>query len=369
MAISPEDSAGPARAVARIYGAAEEAILSMIARRLGRGLDSPNWIRRKADEARSVRREASKHVRQAERDAEKASREAVAEAADMGAREAASDMQQASGRSLDELREQVLQKDRLDELADATLTDATPPSRSVLRTVEDSFRRITQDSSAGALSGVETRRQSAQRALWKAADQGITRFRDSSGRNWELESWAEMSIRTATARASLDAHTRSLRELGQDLVMISDAPQECDLCRPWEGAVLSVSGTQVGTIEVPSATGGPPVTVQVDGSLDEARAAGLFHPNCRHSESAYIPGASRQPTNTQDTEGDAARQKLRQLERQVRKWKKREAAAMDEASRRQARDKVRHYQREIRDHTSNTTAKRQRQREQVSSAR
>jgi len=100
-------------------------------------------------------------------------------------------------------------------------------------------------------------------------------------------------------------------------------------------------------------------------TLDEARAAGLFHCNCRHSISAYQEGITRPMHNTADPEGYVATQKLRYLERQTRAAKRIEAAAMDDPARKAAAARVRDYQAKIREHVATTTAKRQPTRERL----
>ncbi|ASU77991.1 hypothetical protein CDG81_06355 [Actinopolyspora erythraea] len=95
------------------------------------------------------------------------------------------------------------------------------------------------------------------------------------------------------------------------------------------------------------------------------RAAGLFHPNCRHRSSMYVPGVTPRPTSTRAPDDDA-RQHLRYLERQVRAWKKREAAALSEAAATRARSKIRESQARIRGHVDSTPTKRQRARERIS---
>lgn len=257
----------------------------------------------------------------------------------------------------------------MNELARASVDVGDPPILSVLRTVMDTYRQITTEAAARAVSGAVTRRQAAQHALWRAAARGITSFTSQDGRRWNLASYMEMSIRTATARASLNAHTETLDQLGQDLVMVTDAPRECSLCRPWEGAVLWTGDGPEGVIQRPSAVGGPPVRFRVAGTLREARLAGLYHPNCRHQVVAYLPGATSRPQNTRDPEGEAARDRLRYLERQVRHWKQRRAAALSPQAEQQARVKVRAYQAEIRQHVATTGAKRRTDREQINQAR
>ncbi|CEA09900.1 Phage minor capsid protein 2 [Arthrobacter saudimassiliensis] len=61
-----------------------------------------------------------------------------------------------------------------------------------------------------------------------------------------MTSCAEMAVRTSTAEAMLQGHTDRVQELGVDTVVVSDAPEECNICRPFEGKVLSISGADVG---------------------------------------------------------------------------------------------------------------------------
>ncbi|MGH9251720.1 MAG: phage minor capsid protein, partial [Acidimicrobiales bacterium] len=106
---------------------------------------------------------------------------------------------------------------------------------------------------------------------------------------------------------------------GRDLVIVSDAPEECPLCRPWEGKVLSTTGsTPAGAV-----VGGRTVA----GTLDRARGEGLFHPNCRHSVGAWVPGITMGPPGpSSDPEGNRLRNRQRALERNVRAAKRRLAA-------------------------------------------
>ena len=103
-------------------------------------------------------------------------------------------------------------------------------------------------------------------------------------------------------------------------------------------------------------------------SFKEAVDGGLFHPNCRHSTSLYQEGVTVAPTDTADPAGDKARQDLRAMERHVREWKRREAAALTPEGKAKARVQVRAYQAQIRHHVATTTAKRQPQRERLAKA-
>lgn len=243
----------------------------------------------------------------------------------------------------------------------------TPVGIRMAATTVTAYQAVIGAALAGA-DGI-ARRKAAQRALNTFAGKGVTGFRDRRGRNWDMTSYVEMASRTIMADHALGQQAKRLTAAGMDLVIVSDAPQECKLCRPYEGKVLSITGQNTGTVEVPSVTTGEPVTVNVMTSVARAMAAGLFHPNCRHSRSAYLPGVTKRPTNTADVEGDAARSKLRYLERQKRAWRRREAVALDETDRARARSAAMSYTQRIKEHVANTTAKRQPHRESITAAR
>jgi hypothetical protein len=217
----------------------------------------------------------------------------------------------------------------------------------ILRTTMDGYRSVIAETADQVLLGAQTRRQAAQAALTRFAARGITGFIDKAGKHWTLESYTEMAMRTSTGHAAVQGYSDRLAADGLDLVIVSDAPRECPLCRPHEGKVYSLTGA-----------GGYP-------SLESARSEGLFHPGCRHSVSLYQEGITRPMGDVADPEGYEATTKLRYLERKVRESKRMEAAAMDDAARLKAMRRKRSYQAKIREHVSTTSAKRQPHRERL----
>lgn len=108
------------------------------------------------------------------------------------------------------------------------------------------------------------------------------------------------------------------------------------------------------SVSVESAVDDGMVTVHVAGTVADATSAGLFHPSCRHSLSAYLPGATKVPTHTADPQGDAARQRLRDLERRVRKQKLLADAAIDPAAGKEHSAKAAAYEKQIAVHVKET---------------
>ena len=139
------------------------------------------------------------------------------------------------------------------------------------RQVNDIYRQLALENVRGSTIGYDTWKQVAQQIRQQIAERGITGFVDRQGKRWNLSSYTAMVARTSTMEAHLEGTRNRLLEQGHDLVVISDHRGECELCRPWEGRVLSLSGR---TPHYPT--------------LEEAKAAGLFHPNCRHAYGLYI---------------------------------------------------------------------------------
>lgn len=343
------------RTVVELYREAEQAILREVTRRLAAGLDAPDWAVRRLAQVATLRRAVER---------------ILALVADAGAEQIRAALAAAyrSGQAIATvgLPAQLLPRDPdavmaaagqlartpvIETLAAALIDDVGQRHSNVLRHVEDVYRLVIQRATAVSVAGGMTRRQASQHAYARFVDQGVASFVDSRGRQWRLSSYVEMGVRTVTQRAAVQGQTYRLSSLGVDTVIVSDSPRECPRCRPWEGKVLSISGNLRGRVELPSMVGEGTVVVDIAGSVDEARAAGLQHPNCTHSLRAYLPGATRRPARpTANPKGYEAKEQQRYIERQIRKWKEREAAALTPEAKAGAVAKVRQWQAEMRAH-------------------
>jgi hypothetical protein len=139
------------------------------------------------------------------------------------------------------------------------------------RQVNDIYRELALENVRGSVVGYDTWKQTARRFREQLAERGVTGFKDRAGRMWNMRTYTEMVARTTTAEAHLQGTANRLVEQGHDLVKVSTHRGACELCQPWQGAILSITGK----------TEGYP-------TLEEAKAAGLFHPNCRHAYGLYI---------------------------------------------------------------------------------
>ena len=100
------------------------------------------------------------------------------------------------------------------------------------------------------------------------AERGITGFVDAAGKRWNMETYAEMIARTTPRQAMIEGTKNRLLEHGHDLAEIIGGIGEntCETCEAWDGRIVSLTGK----------TSGYP-------TLDEARDAGVFHPQCTHN--------------------------------------------------------------------------------------
>lgn len=353
MPVSPEMAEGLTKQVRDLYEAAEYALLARLATALEEGIGSPRWAELKLRAIGDLRGAVEEVSTALQQDSDGAVRQALMTAYGRGRQAAVAELGSLDiGREL-AAREALPNAAAVDWLAMSLARDTRPLYQRITRAVTDAFRSIVARVTGGVLLGVESRRQATQRALNVFANRGITGFIDKAGRSWDMASYAEMAVRSVTARAAIEGHTDVLAELGVGLVIVSDAPLECPLCERWEGEVLALNGAPGPRVVRAEHTteDNRIVTVHVVGTLLEARAAGLFHPNCRHSLSAYLPGITTRP-QAPPTPGTtyADTQRQREIERHIRRWKRRQAAAMTEKERRAAGAKIRAWQAVMRDH-------------------
>lgn len=301
-----------ARTLVDLYGDLQTRLAADLARRLAAGIDRPGWAEDKLRAVGQVRRWAQTLVERLSGPMGEQVAQAVVLAWMRGGHDALEELARAQSTHGDwlrlaelsdpgpRLREMIANRQRgfLAQLGEVrtSLPGAGAINRlilslasklqgthlRILRWQLDAYREvIARVAATDILAGVATRRRAAQVAWEQLLSRGITGFVDRSGRRWELASYVEMATRSTVAQALVEAHLDRLGAARLDLVIVSNSPQECSRCRPWEGKVLTRSGTGGRrTVEVPSAVSSRTVRVEVAGSLDEAIGDGLLHPNC-----------------------------------------------------------------------------------------
>ena len=130
---------------------------------------------------------------------------------------------------------------------------------------------ITQKLAEGVIGGKATDEVRKQ-IKGILQEQGLSALVDKGGRTWTLDRYTEMLIRTKAVEARNRGLINRVVENRYDLVQISSHFTDCELCAPWEGKIISLTGE----------TKGYP-------TLAQAEKEGLFHPNCKHAINTFNP--------------------------------------------------------------------------------
>lgn len=404
MALDPTQGRGLTDQLAALYTAAELALLRALADMLIEGIDDDNWATRQTEQTLRMRRVAERLVAHLNAAAPSIIEDAIQHASQRGAQAADDDLDDAGVTQDDAPRDTgaspgvagaaaavagaaAPRRDRLHPRTRTAITDAWTTLARVNQTLPGVAGQMYQQAVAeiqvrdraiprttphtggvmGAPRATGTRLDAAQQALDILTARGVTGFRDSRGRNWNLTSYIEMASRSIVNQELINSHTARMLERGQTLIVVSSHSNSAPQCQPFEGQVLSLDG-ETGTVERESATTGRTVQVKIKATLADARSKGFQHPSCGHAVSAFIPGASRTFTTKPDPEGYAATQKQRYLERQVRDAKYKAAGAVTEDAKRTQAARIRAYQKKLREHTNETGLMRRPRREQITRA-
>ncbi|MGN1370154.1 MAG: phage minor capsid protein [Aristaeellaceae bacterium] len=318
-----------------IYDEAELVMLRRVVKRLLKGVDSPGWTERKYAEVSDVRRQLSELLDGLTPERGRIASGAVETAYQGAANWFFADAQEyAASIGVAHISPSAAKVAAI--LADLNMKFEAA-DRMILRQANDVYADVIGESAALMATGTITAREAVQRAVTALADRGITSFMDSAGRRWSMGTYAEMATLTAISNATIAGYTDTMQNYGYDLAIISSHEDACPICAAWQGVVVSVSGRDGRHL-----------------SLDDARAAGVFHPRCLHHISIYREGithgeARDRPRPVQDAGGGyTARSRLRTCERQIRRYKRRQAAATSPQEERVAKAYVSRWQKEAR---------------------
>lgn len=223
----------------------------------------------------------------------------------------------------------------------------------ILRVDDDIYKWLGAGAAQDADKDSGRTIRQAQRTMYnELLAHGVTGFTDKAGRDWSLSSYVEMAVRTESARGLREAHMQVMQAAGISLFIVPIQSHPCPRCFAWQGKVLSVEPDD-----------------RADATIEEATLGGLWHPNCEHHLSAYLPGYTKRPTPREWTDKDEelwkATQRQRSLEVKVRKTKRLLEASSDPELSRRLRTDLRATQTRIRELTTEHKLLRRKQRERV----
>lgn len=306
----PGDTGDLIITIAELTEEAEGHVMRFFAHVAGSDLDRADWATRHTPDLARIRRDLDATIRQLERTAGPRVRELVGEAYRRGHGDAP-------------LPAAIVRREQ------GLLAELSAAWQSMRRSALRFWNRLLGVGTAARDEDV--RRTAIQREFDRLAQRGIIGHFDSHGRPYAVVPHVSQLLRDAARDAYLDGYFDKVLAHGGDLVIVPVNATACPLCEPWQGRVLSISGTDP---DRPS--------------VAEAREAGLWHPNCRHPVSAYRPGQTirwRVPAGA--SRRYQAGQRQRAIEAHIRHWSLREAVALDPAARAAAARKVRYWQRAL----------------------
>lgn len=124
--------------------------------------------------------------------------------------------------------------------------------------------------SEGIITG-DTRKKIAAEVKDMLNENGFTALVDKAGKQWQLDSYADMLVRTKAVEARNTGLGNRIQQYGYDLVQVTDHNSSHPACAEWEGEILSYSGNNP---DYPS--------------YEDALAGGLFHPRCEHAINVLV---------------------------------------------------------------------------------
>lgn len=345
--ISPSLGADLAEPVADIYRDAELRILERIATALAAGLDAPDWEVQQLARLQRLRQSVLDELAVLNPLAAQAILDALGEAYGSGILSAFADVGDAVPH-LDPTAD--ARAAAVATLAAETVRGVASAQAPVLRAVDDIYRAVIGQVVSQATTGAIGRQEAVQSALRQFARAGLSVIPTRRG-TMNLADYVQMAVRTGTSRTALAGHLDTMDRAGLDLVVIHPGPRACKICDEWARAVLT-RGRQTGVLRMQSLKTGTWVAVKVDGTLDDARAAGWGHPNCRCALQTYLPGVTRRDIIERprwDQQAYEAQQRQRGIERQIRGWKTQQAIAITPEAKADAGARVKAWQKAQRD--------------------
>ena len=154
--------------------------------------------------------------------------------------------------------------EKVDSKINSLQQDLTAITESIKSNSEKIIKELKSNPTANTLK--EQKKISAQ-LVEQLKEKGITFFTDKIGRKTPIEKYVRMRVFTDSVTIQRTSYFVRAIQYGVDLVRIVhlNIHPTCELCAPFEGKILSITGQQSGYM-----------------TIEQAQNYGLFHPNCDH---------------------------------------------------------------------------------------
>ena len=206
---------------------------------------------------------------------------------------------------------------RLNAYIASVKSDMERAEYALMRMADDQYRKAIFNAGVAYNTGAVTLPQAVDQATNDFLSRGLNCIEYRNGRRVNIDTYAEMAVRTSVTRSYLQGESAKRDEWGVNTVIVNRRGVACPKCLQYVGRVFydDVYG------HVKPQDGKYPL-------LSSAIAGGLYHPNCKDIHTTYFEGVSTPPEPLTKAEEQKAaevydlEQRQRYNERQIRKYKR-----------------------------------------------
>lgn len=154
--------------------------------------------------------------------------------------------------------------EKVDSRIDSLQQDLTAITESIKSNSEKIIKELKSSPTA---NGLKEQKKISSEIAADLQEKGITFFTDKIGRKTPIEKYVRMRVFTDSVTIQRTSYFVRAIQYGVDLVRIVhlNIHPTCELCAPFEGKILSISGKTAEYM-----------------TIEEAENYGLFHNNCDH---------------------------------------------------------------------------------------
>ncbi len=206
---------------------------------------------------------------------------------------------------------------RLNAYIASVKSDMERAEYALMRMADDQYRKAIFNAGVAYNTGAVTLPQAVDQATNDFLSRGLNCIEYRNGRRVNIDTYAEMAVRTSVTRSYLQGESAKRDEWGVNTVIVNRRGVACPKCLQYVGRVFydDVYG------HVKPQDGKYPL-------LSSAIAGGLYHPNCKDIHTTYFEGINSPPEPLTKAEEQKAaevydlEQRQRYNERQIRKYKR-----------------------------------------------
>ena len=253
---------------------------------------------------------------------------------------------------------------KVNKLIEDVTTLEKQAETAALRLTDDVYRQTVNRVQLAMSTGSMTLQQAIDTAVKDFLNQGINCIVYRDGRRVNIADYVRMVLRTTATRAALQGKSAKVKALGYDTVIVSSYGKCSPTCEPWQGRPYIEDAFSDWEGETETRSDGIRWGKSVYCGkwfplLSSAIEHGLFHPNCRHSFNLWRDGDPL-PESIDNTDSERRyklEQQQRELERAVRKAKRKVAGSSDPENVRRAKAELKKAQKKLKDFIDEVNAK------------